>query len=261
MPFSREPPHRPLGVRAWTCALFFLLATVAIPLVGAPSWLVAATLGSAAFLWGYGLALARTSRVIAALARDVERDPLTGVCNRAALWRFAAAELALSRRSQRQLAVAFVDLDRFKEINDRFGHAVGDAVLVEVARRLCEQTRRSDLVCRFGGEEFVVLLRDTDLAAAVDYAERTRRLVAAQAVGHPQPGVQVTVSIGVAASQGEDHFDDLLRRADRAMYAAKAAGRNRIAVHTGDGVRLVPEALSLVWRDAEAGTDRPQSGD
>ncbi len=228
---------RPLLLRAAGLAA----VAVALGFAGATSWAVTLAAAAFAFVIGYGLAARRAASTIAALERSAERDPLTGVYNRGAAVRLAAAELALGRRSDRRLVVAFVDIDHFKQLNDRFGHETGDRALVEVARRLCARTRRSDIVSRFGGEEFVILLRDTDLFAAVDYAERTRRLVADTPVRAAGREIPVSVSIGLASFEGDREFETLLRRADRALYAAKAAGRNRTAVARADGsVQIVP---------------------
>lgn len=214
---------------------------IVLATVDAPAWLVAMVAGLSAFALGYAIAARRAACTIAALKRRTERDPLTGVYSRLAVVRLASAEIALSRRSDRRLVVAFVDIDHFKQVNDRFGHAAGDRALVEVASRLCARTRQSDIVSRFGGEEFVILLRDTDVFAAVDYAERTRRLVADSPVRVEDRDIHITVSIGLAALADDRQFETLLQRADRALYAAKAAGRNRTAVALADGsIRLVP---------------------
>lgn len=234
-PWRWSRPGGVAGVAPLAAALVLSDAFTATVLVG----------GVLAFGLGYAVAARRSAATIAALERHAERDPLTGLCNRAALVRLAAAELALARRSDRRLVVAFADIDHFKAINDRFGHDVGDRALVEVARRLCSHTRRSDLVARFGGEEFVVLLRDTDMFAAVDYAERTRELVAATPARVGRASVPLSISIGLADWRGESELEALLRRADRALYAAKAAGRDRTAVADDEGgVRVVPRRMS-----------------
>lgn len=150
-------------------------------------------------------------------------DPLTGLLNRRALFA-AVPEGPLADGT----AVLMLDLDRFKAINDGFGHARGDQVLVGFAALLRQSTGAGDLVARLGGEEFCVLL---DLAASADAARLAERIRAALASGEPlspQFG-PATVSIGLAiASGGDDDFDTLLRRADRALYAAKDGGRNTV---------------------------------
>lgn len=158
-------------------------------------------------------------------------DGLTGIGNRRAfdrslreLWRRHAAD-------QAPLALLMADLDHFKRINDEFGHPAGDAVLVQTARLLRESVRHSDVVARFGGEEFAMLLPGADLQAAMQVAEKVRR--AFQEASWPHRGV--TASIGVAASAplAEDDPATLLARADRALYDAKQAGRNRACAFSG----------------------------
>ncbi|MBL7498913.1 GGDEF domain-containing protein [Frankia sp. CNm7] len=162
-------------------------------------------------------------------------DPKTGLAN-AAWWREVAdAELARTRRAGRPLSVLLVDIDHFKQVNDRHGHLFGDTVLVAVADALRAATRPWDLVGRFGGEEFVVLLADVDLPAAAEIAERIRARVAATrcplgplaAPGGPS-AVGVTVSIGAATCPAAVGLADALEAADAALYQAKNAGRDRV---------------------------------
>ncbi|MBI5103438.1 MAG: diguanylate cyclase [Solirubrobacterales bacterium] len=156
-------------------------------------------------------------------------DELTGLPNRRGATRRLDALLSRSRRHQRDLAVLLLDADHFKAVNDRHGHAVGDAVLRELAALLRSRVRREDVVGRWGGEELVVALSDTDEAGAAALAEDLRAAVAAQPLRADGVDVPLTVSIGVASWRGED-LDGLVMRADRALYAAKEAGRNRIVV-------------------------------
>jgi len=157
-------------------------------------------------------------------------DGLTGLYNR----RYMANHLeALMRRGavdKRSLAVMMIDIDFFKNINDTHGHPVGDEVLKEIAARIGRSVRGVDLACRFGGEEFVVVLPDTDHANANMVAERLRRQIAEEpfpvSVGAGR--IDVTCSIGIAISQPEDDTAGLLRRADDALYVAKRDGRNRV---------------------------------
>ncbi len=159
-------------------------------------------------------------------------DGLTHLHNRRYFTEFLERELARSARHRRPLALLLVDLDHFKAVNDRHGHLCGDAVLREVASRLRPVVRREDLLARFGGEEFAVILVETDAPAARDAAERVRLAVAAGAVRFGGHDVPVTVSVGVAAAGGGEadlSADRLLHRADQQMYRAKHAGRNRVA--------------------------------
>jgi diguanylate cyclase (GGDEF)-like protein len=159
------------------------------------------------------------------------RDPLTGLLNRRALDEAMARMLAQGRRHSHENCLMFVDLDHFKRINDRFGHAAGDEVLRHVSKVMLETVREIDLVARFGGEEFIVLLPDTDLERAAAVAERLRR-----ALSEPPPAtlpreLRLSASIGLTRLVTEDDADAALRRADRALYEAKNAGRNRVVVH------------------------------
>lgn len=158
-------------------------------------------------------------------------DPLTGVHNRRYAMPRLAGIAAQAASEGSDFAVMVVDLDRFKQVNDRFGHAAGDAVLIEVARRLAENLRMSDLLARIGGEEFLVALPQTALADAERVAERLRQVVAETPVTLPSgERLRVTVSIGVAlggeAGTGAEAVSGMVDRADRALLASKTAGRN-----------------------------------
>jgi two-component system, cell cycle response regulator len=165
----------------------------------------------------------------AELERLVATDHLTGVHNR----RFTARELerlvARGRRHGHALSVALLDVDRFKAINDRHGHEAGDAVLAGVAERMASRLRRDDVVGRWGGEEFLVLLPETGPAGAACVADAVRAVIAAQPFAVEGGPLPVTASVGWATWDGEETGEALLRRADGALYAAKAGGRN--AVH------------------------------
>lgn len=163
------------------------------------------------------------------LLRMAITDPLTGVANRRRFKEVAEAELDRSRRHGKSLSVILMDLDHFKVINDRFGHEVGDRVLIRTAEVLAQSIRASDLLSRHGGEEFIILLPEETLETASFLASRALAAIAGQCLT-TDDGQEVcwTVSIGVAALQPDDvTIEDLVRRADVAMYRAKAAGRNR----------------------------------
>jgi len=162
-------------------------------------------------------------------ARDASRradtDALTGVANRQAFDEAIAREVARARRFRQPLSVVLLDLDHFKQVNDRHGHAAGDQVLVGAARVLSERVRESDFVARWGGEEFAVVTSMTDAAGAVRLAEKLR----AQLEVEPAGGlVRVTASFGVAELRSDDTAQTMLRRADQALYEAKAGGRNQV---------------------------------
>ncbi len=162
------------------------------------------------------------------LERQTHEDALTGVANRRRLDQRLADEFALALRHGRPLAVAIADLDHFKDVNDRHSHAVGDAALRATARLLAGQVRHTDLVARFGGEEFVVLLVETDAGAALRVCEKLRTAVAEHDWSAIQPGLALTVSIGVCADTAVTSHERMLALADRNLYLAKAAGRNRV---------------------------------
>ncbi len=168
----------------------------------------------------------QTRHYAAHLYRLATSDDLTGLSSRRHFMETAERDLRLARRSGKQIAAILLDLDHFKEINDAHGHAVGDAVLRRFGEISAGLLRQSDLIGRTGGEEFAILLPDTDLEGAMTVAEKLRRAVAEDRGGSLPP---VTVSVGVAALRADDHsIDDLLRRADKALYQAKSAGRNRV---------------------------------
>ena len=164
----------------------------------------------------------------AELLRLVATDPLTGLSNRRNLLEAGQREFQLYLRQQRPLSVCLMDIDHFKRINDRFGHAIGDLVLVRLAE-VCRSTlRTADLCGRFGGEEFVIILPDTLLETACIAAERLREKLEREIVDTPVGSVQFTVSIGVASAEpNHSCIDDVIRMADVYMYAAKNSGRNR----------------------------------
>jgi diguanylate cyclase (GGDEF)-like protein/PAS domain S-box-containing protein len=160
----------------------------------------------------------------ALLAHQASTDALTGVANRRAFEVRLFAEMASAVARGTDLSVVLVDLDHFKDVNDTHGHAVGDRVLCELARRMLAASRATDLVARVGGEEFAIVLPGADLATATDVADRVRAAVGGRAFG---AAGRRTISAGVATRTDEEDAADLLRRVDRRLYAAKAAGRDR----------------------------------
>ncbi|GAB1342359.1 GGDEF domain-containing protein [Gemmatimonas sp.] len=156
-------------------------------------------------------------------------DALTGCLNRRALLEECARLLRAETRRARLFAILLFDLDYFKAVNDVYGHLAGDAVLREVANRLCAQLREGDRLARFGGEEFVMLVDDTSEAGALALADRLRASVADAPVVYDGRSIAITVSIGVYVASGHDPLptiDDMLSASDRALYVAKARGRN-----------------------------------
>jgi diguanylate cyclase (GGDEF)-like protein len=184
-------------------------------------------------------ALEREHARALSLARS---DALTGLANRRTLLELARRDVELARRSGHPLAVALLDLDDFKMVNDRHGHAVGDALLCAVADACVGAVRASDAVARWGGEEFVVVMPDTGAQAAEATMERVRAAVAGARVATPEGGTAgCTASIGIASLAPGDAglaaaaaFERLVVAADGAMYAAKRAGKDRVAVARRD---------------------------
>jgi diguanylate cyclase (GGDEF)-like protein len=160
-------------------------------------------------------------------AQQANRDALTRLANRRLVDHVWPAFIEEARQSNAPLSVAVVDIDHFKQVNDRFGHRLGDAVLVALAQLLLRLTRDRDVAARIGGEEFLLLLPDTDLAGARLLCERLRKAVLAHDWQALAPGLVVTVSAGLAQSPPLD-ADTLFDLADRALYSAKLAGRNRV---------------------------------
>lgn len=166
------------------------------------------------------------SRREKALEKIAHSDPLTDLPNRRAMQDRLPVELERVRRYGRPLCLAITDIDHFKDVNDAYGHETGDAALVQVARTLKERSRQADFVGRWGGEEFILLLPETSLDAAVAILDRLRCDIGALDI--PPLSRPLTVSVGVTQAAGTDEPDKLFRRADQALYAAKQAGRDRV---------------------------------
>lgn len=225
-----------------------------VPLVNLPSVLVVVTLVLTDGLAGFALfntlaffatgifaayvlahALERTARygfqLELRLEAEARLDPLTGIPNRRRFEEQAEQEVERAARFKRPLAVLLLDLDHFKSVNDRFGHATGDHVLKSVARLVSNNLRQTDLFARLGGEEFVALLPETDLDAAEGLAGRLRHLLSFAPLRYEGAEIEVTASIGVAAYGPElPSVAAILRAADEALYAAKSGGRNQVVV-------------------------------
>ncbi|MCQ4160005.1 GGDEF domain-containing protein [Roseomonas sp. GC11] len=232
-----------LGRRAGWCAVgASLLAVTAVvlargdlsPFALSTFWasLIAMASLCAAFVWQMERAMGVMVAANRGLFDAARRDPLTGLANRL---RFTAAAAALRGRAGEGFALVLCDLDHFKSVNDRHGHAAGDAVLVALGQVLRGVAGPGDVAARLGGEEFGLLLPRAGLAEGQAVAEALRRAVERAAIPFEDMVLRVTLSAGVAASvpqQGlpEGRFEAVLRAADAALYAAKAAGRNRVVV-------------------------------
>lgn len=169
-----------------------------------------------------------------ALRRQATRDPLTELWNRTAMFDILTAELTRAKRDSNTVSILMIDLDHFKRVNDTLGHAAGDGVLREAARRMAVCVRSYDSVCRYGGEEFLIILPGCDIAAATLRAEGIRLALAKDTFQIPEGPLAITCSVGVAASSGADILDvtELIRKADEALYTAKHNNRNRVEVYT-----------------------------
>jgi diguanylate cyclase (GGDEF)-like protein len=160
------------------------------------------------------------------------RDPLTGLFNRRYMEEFFGQEIMRARRKSSQLSVLMIDIDHFKDFNDTYGHEAGDAVLHELGKFLKRQMRESDITCRFGGEEFIVLLSESPLDTAQMRAEHLRKAVKLMRVHSGDELLpEINISVGLAAFPLHgDNIEDIIRAADNALYLAKQQGRDRVCV-------------------------------
>lgn len=177
----------------------------------------------------FGATAMVTRRLYLHLDHVASHDPLTGLLNRHAVVQAAAREMARSARHAYPLSVLLLDIDHFKRVNDTYGHNAGDAVLRAFATAVLTALRRDDVLGRYGGEEFLALLPNSDRQAALAVAERTRAAISAMAVSYGGRTIAITTSIGVAEIAGHDaSWDDAMRAVDTALYEAKRAGRDRV---------------------------------
>lgn len=171
---------------------------------------------------------------VSELERETFTDSLTGLFNRRYLKRRLGEEVATARRYGLPLAILLLDIDYFKQVNDRYGHQVGDQVLVSMGKVVLKELRESDVLVRYGGEEFIVIAPHTSLLPARDLAERLRERIEGQNFNlHLEPcaisEISLTVSIGVASFDDEiDSLDKLIQAADKNLYRAKHEGRNQV---------------------------------
>lgn len=214
--------------RTVTCAGFLIVAGVKALIFPQESWLkeAAVTWAAAWFvcypvMWFVGRKMLDVHDLNVELQRLISRDRLTDVATRDHFFQ------KLEQMPKAQGAVLMVDVDHFKKVNDTYGHLVGDAVIAHVAGILKNNTRQSDLVCRFGGEEFVVFLGRTDLDQGRQVAERLRRLIEDSVISAHGQHVQVTASLGGALKCAVGDIEEVIKRADEALYAAKSRGRNQ----------------------------------
>lgn len=172
----------------------------------------------------------RTKRMQDLLIKHANVDPLTGLANRRGLLERLEQEWARAQRRGGVLSFIMGDIDHFKEVNDTHGHGVGDRMLFEVAGAIARQCRATDLPSRYGGEEFAILVPDEAASGAAQLAERCRMAVDAVRVSVGLETVRATASFGAADAAGSDSPEAMIQRSDEALYRAKNAGRNRVAV-------------------------------
>jgi diguanylate cyclase (GGDEF)-like protein/PAS domain S-box-containing protein len=194
--------------------------------------------GALGGLVGAMLDITERKRLEEQLARFAAVDPLTGICNRRTFMKLSEGELSRCKRERQVLSLLVLDIDHFKRINDTYGHAAGDTVLVNLVHVVTTLLRQHDIVGRIGGEEFCATLGSTDLAAAESIAQRMCRALAEASVAHQGERIAVTVSIGVAQCDPElDSVESAMQRADLAMYEAKRLGRNRVVPASSTAAR------------------------
>jgi two-component system, cell cycle response regulator len=178
------------------------------------------------------------------------RDSLTGLWNRAAILDFLANELARASRQKSSVGLLLLDVDHFKQVNDTFGHLIGDEVLRRVSQSLRTATRLYDAVGRYGGEEFLIVLPGCDETNAVSHAERLRAAVSRVSINTPTGTVSVAVSLGVTVfdSQRDDDSNELIARADAGLYLAKQNGRNRVEIGRTSDLTFLrePDSVTIV---------------
>ncbi|MBZ2167209.1 GGDEF domain-containing protein [Marinobacter sp. F4216] len=163
-----------------------------------------------------------------------KHDTLTGLANRREAVAQLEQEFARYRRNARTFAILLMDIDLFKSVNDTHGHHIGDQVIVLVAQTLRDQCRKIDTIARWGGEEYLVVLPETETGEALQMAERIRKQIATSSIDVDGKPVAATISVGVASIHPSESIDSLLQRADEALYKAKSLGRNRVCAHEAE---------------------------
>lgn len=233
--------HRLLWIGAWCACTIFVMRALTSAFAPTRLGLAQAPLAALLTFFGHvvtlamslGFLLLQRERQEQELERVAMTDPLTGVYNRRTLFELGEKELSRARRTRSSLSLIILDLDHFKKINDRFGHLGGDAVLARFVEVVRGCLRVSDILTRYGGEEFCILLPDVGVAGAKVVADRIRTAIEAAAFAVDDAPLKVTASVGVASlPSGADEvtLSTLVARADQALYVAKREGRNRVSV-------------------------------
>jgi len=184
----------------------------------------------------------RTADLVAAnsqLSEAARQDPLTGLLNRRGFTEDAEQEIQRFLRSDRAFSIVLADLDKFKDFNDKYGHACGDHVLQEAALLLRDGVRDIDGVARWGGEEFMLMLPETEIEGATRLAEKLRASVEARRFEYADQDLSVTMTFGIATFHKGESLDHCIARADAALYRGKEQGRNQVIVSSYDNISLV----------------------
>jgi diguanylate cyclase (GGDEF)-like protein len=206
-----------------------------------------------------GMVLMTAERLQADLDSQANRDPLTGALNRRAFSLITSQAIARARSYGKPLSLLIMDLDHFKQINDRLGHDAGDTLLCLFVASAGRILRGEDIFCRFGGEEFVALLPNASAEQAQVAAERLRSAFAAESaktdITSAEPSLSVTVSIGIAELARDEDIEDLLRRADAALYHAKNTGRNRSQLAKGVKENIIRVSAEQQTSQSSAGNN------
>ena len=181
------------------------------------------------FISSAGLLILVFKTVRFELEYHVGKDPLTGLNNRRVFNKELVRKVDSSKRYGNPLSLLYIDIDHFKEVNDQHGHACGDKILKELAKLVASNIRKVDIFCRIGGEEFAIIVPDTDLSHCLQLAKKLLNETAQHSFAHQ---INITASIGICAYDKTMNLQDFINSADNAMYKAKHGGRNRIEVHT-----------------------------
>ena len=197
-----------------------------------PLYYIGMMMGMIFLLFGVKVLINRLADSRNELERQALTDPMTKLYNRRYLAEITQHMLGLMHRSSSGLTVIMLDIDKFKNVNDTYGHQVGDEVIIKLAKTLKEYTRKSDVVCRLGGEEFLVLLPETDIEGAMSKAETLRKVVEELTLTlADELKLTFTISLGVSqVTIDEENFDAAMNRADTALYEAKEGGRNKVCL-------------------------------
>ena len=172
----------------------------------------------------------KTQRILATL------DPLTGLSNRRHFMSLAKQALLMQKRMQVNVGLLMLDIDFFKQINDTHGHEVGDLVLKQISQIIQTNCRETDLICRWGGEEFVVLSSSANADDVITLAERLRSAIEQEVFHHEEIEIRITMSLGLANALPDEECDALVKRADYALYKAKNSGRNKLIINQLEAV-------------------------